>query len=59
MIQKTLLETQELEHPNLLALFGIRGDNFISLSFFDQILSAEFLSKKLNSFGGENLHQLN
>ena len=28
-----------------LTLIGMRGDNFISLSFFHQILSAEFLSK--------------
>ena len=29
----------------LLTLIGIREDTFISLSFWDQILSAEFLSK--------------
>ena len=28
-----------------LTLIGTRGDTFISLSFLDQILSAEFLSK--------------
>ena len=34
----------------LLTLIGMRGDTFISLSFLDQILSAEFRS---NIFGGE------
>ena len=29
----------------ILTLIGMRGDTFISLSFLDQILSAEFLSK--------------
>ena len=29
----------------VLTLIGMRGDTFISLSFLDQILSAEFLSK--------------
>ena len=38
----------------LLTLIGMRGDTFISLSFFDQIFSADFLSKhskKLTSIG--------
>ena len=30
------------------------GDTFISLSFLDQIFSAEFLSKNYKLFGGEN-----
>ena len=30
---------------HLLTLIGMRGDAFISLSFLDQILSADFLSK--------------
>ena len=34
-------------HP---ALIGMRGDTFISLSFLDQILSAEFLSKNSKLF---------
>jgi hypothetical protein len=35
----------------LLTLIGMRGDTFISLSFLDQILSAEFLSKRSKLFG--------
>ena len=31
--------------PEGLTLIGMRGDTFISLSFLDKILSAEFLSK--------------
>ena len=30
--------------PSILNLIGMRGDTFIALSFFDQILSADFLS---------------
>ena len=37
-----------------LTLIGMRGDNFISLSFLDQILSAEYLSKHSKLFGGKN-----
>ena len=48
MIQKSFLEAQE--HPNLLTLFGMRGDTFISLSFLDQILSADYLSKNFKLF---------
>ena len=42
-----------------LTLFGIctGGDTFIPLSFLDQILSADFLQKFPNFFGGENWHQ--
>ena len=40
-----------------LTLIGMRGDTFISLWFFDQILSADFLSKFYKFFGGENWHQ--
>ena len=32
----------------------MRGDTFISLSFLNQILSANFLSKLSKLFGGEN-----
>ena len=38
-----------------LTLIGMRGDTFISLSFLDQILSADFLSKLSKLFEGENL----
>ena len=34
-----------------LTLIGMRGDNFISLSFLDQILLAEFLTKISKLFG--------
>ena len=34
----------------------MRGDTFISLSFSDQILSAEFLSKRSKFFGVKNWH---
>ena len=37
-----------------LTLIGMRGDTFISLSFLDQILSADFLSKLSKLFEGEN-----
>ena len=40
-----------------LTLIGMRGDTFISLSFLDQILSADFLSKLSKLFEGENWHQ--
>ena len=33
-----------------LTLIGMRGDTFMSLSFLDQILSAEFLSKNSKPF---------
>ena len=36
---------------------GMRKDTFISLSFLDQILSVEFLSKISKLFWGENWHQ--
>ena len=42
---------------SFLTLIGMRGDTFISLSFLDQILSADFLSKLSKLFEGENLHQ--
>ena len=35
----------QLHHTDILTLIGMRGDTFISLSFLDQILPAEFLSK--------------
>jgi hypothetical protein len=38
----------------VLTLIGMRGDTFISLSFFDQILSADFLSKLSKLFEDEN-----
>ena len=41
----------------LLTLIGIRVDTFISLSFFDQILSADFWSQLSKLFGGENCYQ--
>ena len=37
-----------------ITLIGMRGDTFISLSFLDQILSAEFLTKIFKKNGGEN-----
>ena len=37
-----------------LPLIGMRGDIFISLSFLDQILSAEFYHKFPNFLEGEN-----
>ena len=38
-----------------LTLIGMRGDTFISLSFWDQILSSEFLSKiSKKKIGGKN-----
>ena len=40
-----------------LTLIDMRGDTFISLSFLDQILSADFLSKLSKHFGGENWDQ--
>ena len=39
---KALLEKKRYEL--VLTLIGMRGDTFISLSFLDQILLAEFLS---------------
>jgi hypothetical protein len=36
----------------------MRVDTFISFSFFDQILSADFLPKLSKIFEGENRHQL-
>ena len=33
-----------------LTLFGMRGDTFISLSILDQILSANFFIKNLQTF---------
>ena len=42
----------------VLTLIGMRSDIFISLSFLDQILSADFLSKLSKLFEGENWHQL-
>jgi hypothetical protein len=39
---------------NDLTLIGMRGDTFISFSFLDQILSADFLSKLSKLFEGEN-----
>ena len=41
----------------LLTLIGIRVDTFISLSFFDQILSADFWSQLSKLFGSENCYQ--
>ena len=41
----------------IVTLIGMRGDTFISLTFFDQILSAEFLSKISKLFEGKNWHQ--
>ena len=35
----------------------MRGDAFISLSFLNQILSADFLSKLSKLFLGKNLYQ--
>ena len=45
-------------YPKLmyLTLIGMRGDTFTSLSFLDEILSAEFLSKRSKHFGGKNWH---
>ena len=40
-----------------LTLIGMRGDTFISLSFLDQILSADILSKLSKLFDDENWHQ--
>ena len=37
-----------------LILIGMMGETFISLSSFDQIVSAEFSSKNFKKFGGEN-----
>ena len=39
---------------HLLTLIGMMGDAFISLSFLDQILSADFYQNFPNFFGGEN-----
>jgi hypothetical protein len=44
----------ELDLGFLLTLIGMMGDTFISLSFLDQILSADFLSKLSKLFEGEN-----
>ena len=35
-------------------IIGMRGDTFISLSFLDQILSTEFLSKRSKLFGSQS-----
>ena len=37
-----------------LTLIGMRGDTFSPCVFLDQVLSADFLSKTPNIFGGEN-----
>ena len=41
-------------YPKLmyLTLIGMRGDTFTSLSFLDEILSAEFLSKRYKHWSG-------
>ena len=38
----------------VLSLIGMRGDTFISLSFSNEILSAEFLSKRSKLLGRKN-----
>jgi hypothetical protein len=40
--------------PTFVSPMGMRGDTFISLSFFNQILSAEVLSNISKLFEGEN-----
>ena len=42
-----------------LILIGMRGDTFTSLSFLDQILSAEFLSKLSKHFEVKTFKRLN
>ena len=44
----------EKDNHYKLTLIGLRGDTFISLSFLDQILSADSLPKLSNPFEGEN-----
>ena len=41
---------QILQNYNDLTLIGMRGDTFISLSFLDQILSAELFIKNFQTF---------
>ena len=53
---ETLNFLVHVEHGLLRALnlIGMRGDTFISLSFLNQILSADFFLKLSKLFGGEN-----
>ena len=54
-LQSNLLIRNSLVRNKLvLTLIGMRQGTFHPLSFLDQILSAEFLSKISKVFGGEN-----
>ena len=49
-----ILEEITPKNDDFLTLIGMRGDIFVSLSFLDQILSADYLSKLYKHFGGKN-----
>ena len=61
LIEKQLqdfLITLAEEQSSFINLFGTKGDTLIPLSFLDQILSAEFLSKISKRLGYFDTHSM-